>query len=194
MEKRDVEKAQGGDMKAFERLVKRHEKQVYSVALRMTGNESDAFDLSQETFIRMFQSIKSFKGDCAFSTWLHRIATNICLDFLRKQKRRFANEEAWEIESEEKTASREVPDLRYSPETAMEKRQVQEAVQAALLTLSPEHRQVLLLREISGLSYAEISETLDMEVGTVKSRIARAREQLRIKLTESGNFPGAGSV
>ncbi len=180
--KDDIALAQAGDTTAFERIMRTYEQKVYNLALRMTGSEADAFDVAQDTFIRVYTSLKGFKGDSVFSTWLHRITTNIALDFLRKRKRRQDHEEPMETDPETGFPLHEVPDMRYSPETAMETTEFRDAVQEALLEISPDHRQILLLREISGLSYAEIADTLSLETGTVKSRIARAREQLRIKL------------
>lgn len=181
--------AKGGDMNAFEKIVKTYEKRVYNIALRMSGNEHDAFDLSQEAFLRVYRTLSSFKGRSSFSTWLFRITSNICIDFARKQARKNKKEQPIYIRADDGgEALLEIPDLRYNPEEISEKRRMREALQSALERLSPEHRQIIALRESGGLSYAEIAAALSLGEGTVKSRLARARESLREALVSGGNF------
>lgn len=189
MEQAWIQQAQAGDADAFERLVRLHEKRVYTLALRMTGDPSDAFDVSQDAFLRLYHSIGSYRGDSAFGTWLYRLTANVATDFLRKRARRqrheaplSAGEDGWDI-----------PDPQ-TPERALEQSALRESLQDALSELSPEHRQILLLREIGGLSYGEIADALGVEAGTVKSRLARAREQMRLRLIASGNIPNSNSV
>ncbi|MBQ9249469.1 MAG: sigma-70 family RNA polymerase sigma factor [Oscillospiraceae bacterium] len=177
-----------GDVNAFEDLVAAYEKNVYNLALRMTGNAQDAEDMAQEAFIKAYNSLPSFRGDSKFSVWLYRIVSNVCLDFLRKQNRRPASSLSQEDEDGEETQM-DIPDESQSPEQLLERSLTQEAVQRGLQSLSEEQRQILLLREIQGLSYEEIAETLDLEAGTVKSRIFRARKKLCAFLIADGNIP-----
>lgn len=177
-----------GDVNAFEGLVKEYEKNVYNLALRMTGDPEDAADMAQDAFIKAYSSLSSFRGDSKFSVWLFRIVSNLCLDFLRSRKRRptvslsVENDEGEDMEFE-------IADESQSPETLLEQKLTREAVRCGLDSLPPEQRQILLLREIQGLSYEEIAQVLELEAGTVKSRIFRARKRLCAFLLRDGNIP-----
>ena len=177
-----------GYVNAFEPIVKEYEKNVYNLALKMTGNPEDAADISQEAFIKAYHSLNSFRGDSKFSVWLYRIVSNLCLDFLRSKKRRPAvslsaeNEDGEEVELD-------IADESQSPEALLERKLTREAVRRGLDSLPEEQRQILLLREIQGLSYDEIAAALDIEVGTVKSRIFRGRKKLCDYLIKDGNIP-----
>ena len=177
-----------GEVNAFEDLVAAYEKNVYNLALRMTGNAQDAEDMAQEAFIKAYNSLPHFRGDSKFSVWLYRIVSNVCLDFLRRQNRRLASSLSLENDDGE-DVQLDIPDESQSPELLLERRLTQEAVQRGLQSLSQEQRQILLLREIQGLSYEEIAQTLDLEEGTVKSRIFRARKKLCAFLLDDGNIP-----
>ena len=177
-----------GDVNAFEDLVTEHEKGVYAIAQRMTGNAEDAADMTQETFIKAYNSLSSFRGDSKFSVWLYRIATNVCLDFLRSRSRKPTMSLSVEDDDGEETQM-DIADESQSPEQLLERGLTRDAVRRGLKSLSPEYRQILLLREIQGLSYEEIAEALVLEVGTVKSRIFRARKRLCAFLLEDGNIP-----
>ncbi len=177
-----------GDVNAFEDLVTEHEKGVYAIAQRMTGNAEDAADMTQETFIKAYNSLSSFRGDSKFSVWLYRIATNVCLDFLRSRSRKPTVSLSVEDDDGEETQM-DIADESQSPEQLLERGLTRDAVRRGLKSLSPEYRQILLLREIQGLSYEEIAEALVLEVGTVKSRIFRARKRLCAFLLEDGNIP-----
>jgi len=182
-----VSQVRNGDKDAFEKLVLENQKKVYNLALRMVGNEEDAFDMSQEAFIKAYNSIAFFRGDSKFSVWLYRLTTNVCLDFLRSEGRKSHNSLSY-IGEENEEKELEIPDDRFSPETIAEKKELREAVNRGLKNLPKEYRAVLVLREIEGLSYEEIADTLSIEVGTVKSRIFRARKRLCAILTADGNF------
>ena len=186
-EDRLVARVRNGDEDAFEKLVLENQKKVYNLALRMVGNEDDAFDMSQEAFIKAYNSILCFRGDCRFSVWLYRLTTNVCLDFLRSEGRRSHTSLSYEDDSDE-DRELEIPDERFSPETAVEKKELREAVGRGLMRLPKDYRAILLLREIDGLSYEEIGQALDLEEGTVKSRIFRARKKLCAILSEDGNI------
>ena len=181
-----VRAARSGDQTAFGQLVEQHYTMVYNLALRMMGNPEDAADLTQEAFLSAWRSLASFQGQSAFSTWLYRLTSNACIDFLRREKRRGAL--SLTTEDEEEGRELEVPDERFSPERELEKKEARQLVREGLLSLSPEHREVLVLRELEGLSYEEIAQTLGLEEGTVKSRLARARIALKDFLQKSGNF------
>lgn len=182
-----VSRVRNGDKDAFEKLVLENQKKVYNLALRMVGNEEDALDMSQEAFIKAYNSIAFFRGDSKFSVWLYRLTTNVCLDFLRSEGRKAHNSLSY-IGDEDEEKELEIPDDRFSPETIIEKKELREAVNIGLKKLPEDYKTVLLLREIEGLSYEEIAETLSLEVGTVKSRIFRARKRLCAILTADGNF------
>ena len=182
-----VQSAQSGDQAAFGRLVEQNQGKIYSLCYRMTGNPDDAADLTQEAFLNAWRGLSKFSGQSAFSTWLYRLASNACIDFLRREKRRGALSMTLEDEEDEDHQA-DLPDERWSPERELERKEAHEALQRGLTSLSPEHRQVLLLREIQGLSYTEIAQCLGLEEGTVKSRIARARISLKDYLQKSGNF------
>ena len=185
---RIVQKVIRGDVNAFEKLVLEYEKSVYNIALRMTGNSEDASDMTQEAFIKAYNSLQSFRGDSKFSVWLYRIATNVCLDFLRSRSRKPTVSLSVE-DNEGEEVQLDVADESQSPELLLDRQMTRESVRRGLETLSPEYRQILLLREIRGLSYDEISQALGLEVGTVKSRIFRARKKLCTFLLQDGNIP-----
>lgn len=185
-----IERVKSGDVNAFEALVLEHQNKVYSLALRMVGNEEDARDLSQEAFIRAFNSLSGFRGDSRFSVWLYRLATNICIDFLRSRGKRRASSLNYETDDGDEGET-ELPDERFSPETVLTRRELYASVNRGLESLSPEYRAIIVLREVNGLSYEEIGRTLKLEEGTVKSRLFRARKKLSAFLISDGNIPEA---
>ncbi len=176
-----------GNTNAFDDLVLEYQNRVYHITLKMTGNEEDAFDLSQETFLKAYRSLKSFRGEASFGTWLYRLASNLCIDFLRKKKRR-GGAGILSLDEETGERPRELPDLRYEPQSELERKEVREKVRSGLRRLPEEQRLILVLRDVEGFSYQEIGEILKLEQGTVKSRIYRARARLAALLTEEGNF------
>lgn len=182
-----TERAGRGDQQAFEQLVRDNEKRVYNLALRMTGSPEDALDLSQEAFLNAWRGLASFQGECSFSTWMYRLTSNVCLDFLRARKRRLEAAGALLSLDGEDAPDPAAPD-RQRPEAVLERREQQELLRRALDALPDHHRQVLALRELSGLSYQEISAALALDLGTVKSRLTRARLALRKILCRDGNF------
>ena len=188
MEKQEqqwVEAARQGDQSAFEQLVHLYEKRVLALTTRMCKNPADAEEAAQEAFLSAWQGLPFFRGDASFSTWLYRLASNACVDLLRRE-RRLQSAAGPSLNDEE--VQLEVPDTAPSPQEQAERSELRQQIEAGLQALTPDHRQVLLLREMHQLSYDEIAQTLDVDVGTVKSRINRGRKQLRNFLLRSGNF------
>ena len=174
---------QQGDEAAFETLVRLYEKKVYTLCRRMCGSDEDAQEAAQDAFLSLWRSAKSFRGDASVSTWLYRLATNACIDLLRRNKR---GGERVSLDDEETTL--ELVDESPLPEQALERKETQRLIEEGLAALPEDYRAILLLREAEGLSYAEIADAMHMELGTVKSRISRGRVLLRNYLTASGNF------
>ena len=182
-----VQRAKAGDQDAFAQLVRNNEKRVYNLALRMVGNPDDALDLSQETFLNAWRGLPGFKGDSAFSTWVYRLTSNACLDFLRAKKRRRALVE--QVHSlDDQDAPPPPADEGLRPDAQLERKERSDSLHRALSDLPDHHRQILVMRELSGLSYQEIREVLKLDLGTVKSRLTRARTALRKLLLADGNF------
>ena len=190
-EQRLVDAARNGDEAAFEELVRLYEKRVLALTNRMCRNPEDAAEAAQEAFISAWQGLKFFRGDSSFSTWLYRLASNACVDLLRREGR---HQTAAGPSLNDEETKIDVADTAATPHEAAEQQELRELIEEGLQSLSPDHRQVLILREMHQLSYDEISRSLDIDVGTVKSRISRARKQLRNFLIASGNFsPPASS-
>lgn len=183
-----IAKAAQGDQDAFAQLLELHKGKVYGLTLRLTGSAEDAMDLTQETFFNAWRGLPRFNGQSKFSTWLYRLATNAAIDFLRREKRRGTVSTVPLYTEEESQRALDIPDHRFTPQTELERKELQQAIQRGLERLSDEHRQALVLREVNGLSYAEIAQVLGIEEGTVKSRISRARLALRKVLLADGNF------
>lgn len=183
-----IRRVQHGDTEAFSVLVAAYEKNVFNVALQMTGNREDAQDMAQEAFLKAFNSLSTFRGDSKFSSWLYRIVSNVCLDFKRRQSRRPSSSLTVE-DDEGESLQLDIADESQSPEALLERKLTRDAVRRGLASLPDEQRQILLLREIQGLSYEEIAEVMDLEPGTVKSRIFRARKKLCAFLIKDGNIP-----
>lgn len=177
-----IQSARNGDQAAFGELVMKYQKRVYALTVRMCPTPELAEEAAQEAFLSAWQGLPFFRGDSAFSTWLYRLASNACVDLLRKEGRHQG------ASLDDEAVSAEVPDTRPTPEDAAEQKELRTQIEAGLRTLSPEHREVLILREIQQLSYDEIAAALSLDLGTVKSRISRGRRQLRNFLMEQGNF------
>lgn len=181
-----IRRAQRGDADAFEQLLLEHQKNVYNLCYRMAGNPDDAMDLSQETFLRAWRCLDQYQFASAFSTWLYRLCSNICIDFLRRRRRQQTVPLTFEdADGEEQTYA--VPDAQPLPEEQVELKLTRETLAAAMAQLLPEHRAVLQLRVVNEMSYEQIADVLDIHIGTVKSRLSRARNQLK-KILERGNL------
>ncbi len=180
--------AQSGDTRAFDRLVTKHRGKIYAMIQSMVKNDADAWDLSQDAFIKAWKALPKFEARSRFSTWLFRISHNVVYDWLRKRRVESAgelNEEIFDaslIESGAATAPRQ--DKR--PDEAMEQKELRGQIRDAIGRLSEEHREVILLREVQGMDYKEIAEITQNSMGTVMSRIHYARKKLQTYL---GNEP-----
>lgn len=181
-EQKLVERAARGDTAAFEEIVRANEKMVYNLALRSLGNREDAEDAAQEVFMKAYAALATMRGDSKLSVWLYRITNNVCIDMLRRRRDTLS----LSCETEDGEIEFDLPDRRFDPAAIAERRDLREQVSRALAQLPDDARQIFLLRELAGQSYAEIAETLQIDIGTVKSRIFRARK--RICLLLSGNI------
>ncbi len=179
LEQKLLKNAQKGDIEAFEKLIEKHQKMVYNIAFRMMGNREDAYDMSQEVFIRVFNAIGRFKGNAAFSTWIYRITKNVCLDEHRKRKNKNTLSIDKELEGEQGSIQRQLRDDSPSPEEIFEKKAMKKTIQEAINNLPDQHKIVIILRDIKGFSYQEIAKIIECPEGTVKSRINRARKALK---------------
>jgi len=185
LDKTIIQSYLNGDNDAFGEVVTRYERPIYNLAYRMTGNVTDAADLTQEIFIHLHRKVAGFRGDAAFSTWLYRLAINYSKDWLRKEGRR-----APVVEINEEI----MPDSDAGPGQLYEKKEVQELVQSAILTLPEDQRIAIILHDIQGYNYEEIADITGVPIGTVKSRLARARLKLAEKLVWVMEQPGRINV
>lgn len=179
-----IARARRGDADAFEQLVVAYRDQVFRLALRMCGSEADADEVAQEAFLSAWKALPNFRGESQFSTWLYQLTTHAAIDLMRREKRQIA------ADITEVSAADPAP----SPQQQAEQSEQREIVRDAILQLAPEQREVVVLRFMEELSYEEIGAVLKLPSGTVKSRLNRAKAQLKEILSKSGNLFGAGSV
>ena len=176
-DERLVRHAQKGNVLAFEELVARHRDKIYARAFSMVRNEDDAIDLSQEAWVKGWQRLKQFQGDSSFVTWMTRIVINLCLDYLRKQKRH-RTESIEEMEEESGGVERQMPVVNVNPTEGLERGELRQRIDRALGQLSHEHRTVLILHEFEDLEYKEIAKRMQCSIGTVMSRLFYARRKM----------------
>lgn len=179
-----VKKAREGDLSAFDILVRRYQERIYATVFHMTSNHEDANDLTQETFIKAHQALKSFKGDSSFFTWIYRIAVNKTINLLKQRKNRIhisLNDMEMNAENDPELVSLV---SHKTPRRDMHLSELQEKLNKAMLVLSEDHRLVVTLHDIQGLSHEEIGKIMDCNVGTVRSRLFYARQQLQAQLSE----------
>ena len=186
-EKDLIQKAKSGDQDAFGQLVLAHQNKVYTICVHMVTDREEAADLAQEAFLKAWRSLSTFQGESSFATWMHRLTTNVCLDYLRKQTRRQNISTAVSLDDED-SGWTEPADHSQDPQLQLEREERKRALARALGELPEHHRQTLIMREVSGMSYQEIADAMGADLGTIKSRIARARERLRKILLRDGNF------
>ncbi len=186
-EKELIAAAKAGDEHSFELLILQCRTKAYNIALRYLRNEEDAMDALQESFIKIFRYLKNFKEDSKFDTWVYRIVVNTCNDMLRKNSALAA--ERTVCGDEEEDYAVKIPDSAPGPQEALLRREQIEQILKGMEQLKPEQREVIILRDIQGLSYEEVGSVLQCSIGTVKSRINRARGRLReILLEQNGDF------
>lgn len=180
-----VAAARRGDADAFELLVLRYQRKVLALTRRLCADPEDAQEAAQEAFLAAWQGLPAFRGEAGFSTWLYRLTSNCCMDLLRKKQRQVGT-----LPLDERI---EITDPGPTPQSEAERIELRAAIEDGLRRLPEEYRAALILRELQQLRYEEIAAVLDIEIGTVKSRISRGRQLLRAFLQESGNFspPGA---
>lgn len=179
-----VKRARAGDLEAYDELVQRYQERIYATVYHMTSNHEDANDLAQESFIKAFQALKSFKGGSSFYTWLYRIAVNKTINFLKQRKNRIhmsLNDLDFNAEHD--------PDLvafvsDKTPRREAGLSELQEKLNTALMKLSEPHRLVVVLHDVQGLSHEEIAKVMDCNIGTVRSRLFYARQQLQAWLSD----------
>jgi len=177
-----IQQCKQGLLNAFDKLVGKYEKRVFNFAYRMAGNYDDANDVSQEAFIRVFNSISTFRGDANFSTWLYRIITNVYLDERKKAKSHLHTPLDDYIELEENAVARQIEDSGPGPEDIVEQKERHDLIQDAIQSLPDYQRIMVVLYHAESKSYEEIAEIMNLPIGTVKSRLNRARLALREKL------------
>jgi RNA polymerase sigma-70 factor (ECF subfamily) len=176
-----IAKAQKGDADAFDSIVARYEAKVYGLCLWTLGNPDDAADAAQDAFVRAWRSLDKFRGDAKLGTWLHRIAVNVCYDALKKRgKTPLPASQLAPTWDDEDAPALEVPDApECDPAARAARRERQKVVREAMLSLSPDHRAIVILFDIEGRTYEEASAILGVPMGTIKSRLNRARDSLR---------------
>ena len=182
-EKELIARLQSRDEAAFEELIRLYEKKVYTLCVRMCGNTEDAEEAAQDAFLALWRGIDRFRQESSLSTWIYRLAANACIDLIRRRKK-----SAGSISLDDEELFVDAPDPAPQPHELAEQREAQRALREGLMSLPPEYRSILILREIEGLSYSEIAAVQELELGTVKSRISRGRTLLRNFLSVSGNF------
>lgn len=163
------------DHNAFDELVKRHENKVYNIAYRMLGNHEDALDASQDAFIRLYKSLSSYARRASFSTWVYRITINVCLDFLKKNRRHELSASELNVNDEDNTLLDESLGTEPDPQEELARKEERQLLHAAIAELPTDYRTIVVLCDIQELSYKETAKTLNLPIGTVKSRLNRAR-------------------
>ncbi len=173
----------------FDTLVQRYHKQAYNIAYRLTGNHADAEDLTQEAFLRAFRFFGNYRRDLPFENWLFRIMSNLFVDELRRKPKARIHSLDTPVggdQNGDNNAYLEIPDSRDNPERVVLHEELDEQIQNALATLPPDFRMTVILADIKGMSYEEISETMRCSLGTVRSRLHRGRKMLRSRLAGFG--------
>lgn len=182
-----IARAQQGDVAAFRRLVERHQRRAFAIALSLVRDENDARELVQDAFLRVFRGLNSFQGGSSFFTWLYRIITNLSIDLIRKPGRQLADIDEARFESDESQEA-EFPLLSRvdgsDPVDVVRRREIAGRLQAALDALPPYHRGVIVMREIEGLSYEEMATAMGVSKGTIMSRLFHARQKLQRALSD----------
>lgn len=186
-----VQEVLAGNTQAFEQLLEKYQRKIFTIAYRFLGNYEDANDIAQETFLKAYKALPNFRGEASLLTWLGKIATNLCRDELRKRSRRCKTvsleDDLW---LEDGSVKRQIADEKPNPEEEFEKKEVRLHLQHQLNLLKEDYRMIVVMRDINGLSYEEISTELGLNIGTVKSRLNRARRALGQKFCQNEEIRG----
>lgn len=180
-----VRQAQSGDTHAFDQIVTRYRGKVFGMCYQLIQNEQDAWDLAQDSFVKAWRALPSFKGDSSFYTWIYRIAHNTCYDWLRKRKIESAGEFNDEIHRTVAAGAEAVPRDNLRPDEVLKNMELGDRIQQAIAQLTPDHRTIIVLREVEGQSYEEIAKIMETSVGTVMSRLFYARKKLQELLKDA---------
>jgi RNA polymerase sigma-70 factor (ECF subfamily) len=181
-----VSRSQSGDMKAYDQLVLRHRHRIFAMIRNMTHHEADAWDLTQDVFIKAWNALGNFEAKAKFTTWLYRIAHNVVYDWNRRKKHDVVGElhdETLENERIDPSAIA-IPHVGDSPDEKMALGELKQKIEAALAKISPEHREIVILKDVQGLAYKEIADVMGCTIGTVMSRLFYARQKLQTLLRD----------
>lgn len=178
--------AKDGNMKAYEEIISLYEKKVFSVIYYMVKNENELEDIAQEVFIKIYKNLKNFKEESSLYTWIYRITINVCLDEIKRRKKVVYLDE--EIETEDGEIRMQLADDSKGPSEIAEDKDLKQRLEACIRKLPEDQRIMIILRDIKGFTYMEIAEMLKMNLGTVKSKISRARAMLKEILDKDGTF------
>lgn len=181
-----VARSQSGDLKAYDQLVMRHRNRIFAMIRNMTHHEADAWDLTQDVFIKAWNALAHFESKAKFTTWLYRIAHNVVYDWNRKRKHEITGELNDEIFDNERIdpSAVAIPHVGESPDQKMEMGELKAKIEQALSKISPEHREIVILKDVQGLAYKEIADVMGCTIGTVMSRLFYARQKLQTLLKD----------
>ena len=185
-----IKRSQKGDAAAFEELALAYQQRVYNIALRVLNQAEDAADVTQEVLLKVYRSLPKFRGEAAFSTWIYRITINACRDMLRHSYKQKEGLLDFGESNDDEDNRRDIADYSGMPEEVLVEQETERYLQALIAGLTPKYRLAITLRELSGLGYQEIAATLNISLGTVKSRLNRARQCLREQiLRDAEQYP-----
>lgn len=181
-----VKRVKSGDIDAFEDIIAKYEKRVFSLIYNVLKNENEIEDVAQEVFVKVYKNIGKFQGNSSLYTWIYRITTNLCFDYIKKRKEVIYVDEKLQLDDSE--VEFQLPSDEKLQDELYEEKELKEKLQKAISKLPDKQQMMIILRDIKGLSYEEISEVLEMKLGTVKSQINRARLKLKEILEDDGTF------
>lgn len=181
-----VKKVKDGDIDAFEDIIKKYEKKIFSLIYNMLRNENEIEDIAQEVFIKVYKNLDKFHGDSSLYTWIYKIATNLCLDQIKKRKDIIYMDEKLRVNDDE--VEFQIPSDEKTQDELYEQKELKQKLEKCIEKLPEKQRAMIVLRDIKGLAYDEIAEILELKLGTVKSQINRARLKLKELLEKDGTF------
>lgn len=181
-----VKRVKNGDIDAFEEIIAKYEKRVFGLIYNVIKNENEIEDVAQEVFMKVYKNLDRFKGNSSLYTWIYRITTNLCLDYIKKKKEVIYIDEKLQLDDGE--VEFQIPSDEKLQDELYEEKELKEKLQKSITKLPEKQQMMIILRDIKGLSYEEISEILEIKLGTVKSQINRARLKLKELLEKDGTF------